>query len=407
MFLSADMTVCRGERSNVMREYIKLNTLEENGKLYYNPLLDSVEALIPNNPYKSCHAADLLELANGDLLCCWFAGSDEGNADISIVLSRLRAGESTWSEPIKISDDPERSEQNPSLFLAPDGEIWVMYTAQEARKPGLDPKFNLQYTAEIRCRKSADNGYTWGPRMTVFSREGSFCRQKIQILSNGRWIFGNWICFSDDTRNGSDITVMQISDDQGKTWRSVEVPESRGKVHANIVELMPGKLTALFRSRFADCIYISVSEDNGDTWTAPVKTELPNNNSSISAVKLSKGALAVIYNPVSFNDDVTRTVWPGRRSPVTIALSEDGGITWPYRRVVEPGEGFCGIWNDCNNRNYEYPVMMQGSDGKIHVAYSWGSRKCMKYVCVDENWIRGSKKEKGAENAPSLVCRRG
>lgn len=185
--------------------------------------------------------------------------------------------------------------------------------------------------------------------------------------------------------------MMQISDDQGKTWRAVEVPGSRGKVHANILELQPGKLTALFRSRFADNIYRSVSEDNGDTWSEPVRTELPNNNSSISAIKLQSGALAVVYNPVSFNDDVTKTVWPAQRCPVAIAISEDGGVTWPWGRIVEQGEGFTGPANDKENRRYEYPVMMQSVDGDIHVAYSWGGRQCVKYVRVNESWIRGGK----------------
>ena len=75
------------------RTYVTLETMKEDGKLYDNKLRDTVESLIPN-PYESCHAADLLELPGGDLLCCWFAGSNEGNADISIVVSRLKAGES-------------------------------------------------------------------------------------------------------------------------------------------------------------------------------------------------------------------------------------------------------------------------------------------------------------------------
>ena len=73
------------------REYIDLPLLGDDGRLYRNHLSETVEALIPN-PFDSCHAADLLELPNGDLLCCWFAGSNEGNADISIVLSRLNKG---------------------------------------------------------------------------------------------------------------------------------------------------------------------------------------------------------------------------------------------------------------------------------------------------------------------------
>ena len=388
-----------------MRTMIELPVLGKDGKLYHNNLIDTVEALIPN-PFTSCHAADLLELPNGDVLCCWFAGSDEGNADISIALSRLNAGTSEWTVPVIISDDPTRSEQNPSLFLTPDGEIWVMYTAQTARTPETPVHFNLQYTAEIRCKKSTDNGYTWGPTTSMFTREGSFCRQKIQVLANGRWIFGNWICFPDHSRNGSDITVFQISDDQGGHWRTVEMPASAGRVHGNVVELSPGRLICLLRSRFADNVYISTSEDNGDTWSEPVRTVLRNNNSSISAIRLQSGAIAMIYNDVSFNRDTSRTVWPAQRCPVTIAISRDGGNSWPWRRVVEPGEGFVGPWNDVNNRRYEYPVMMQGADGEIHCAYSWGTRKQVKYVVVDEAWIMGEKLCKGAEDNEHMPCDR-
>lgn len=388
------------------RQLIELPRLGTDGRLYHNQLLDTVEALIPNAPFNSCHAADLLETADGDLLCAWFAGSWEGKADVSIVISRLKNSESEWSMPVQVSDDPTRSEQNPSLFQHPNGDIWLMYTAQEAPDPDHPVSYSLQATAEIRRKISKDGGLTWGPTETMFDRAGSFCRQKIQILSGGRWIFGNWICFPDSTRNGSDITVFQISDDQGATWRAVEMPRSAGRVHANVIETAPGKLVAILRSRFADFIYRSVSEDNGETWSAPVPTELRNNNSSISAIKLQSGGIALIYNDVSFNDDTARTVWPDQRCPVTLAISEDNGITWPYRRVVELGEGFVGPWNDINNRRYEYPVMMQGAQGAIHAAYTWGGRKQVKYVALDEAWIRGERVCKGAEDNPAMPCRR-
>ena len=103
-----------------------------------------------------------------------------------------------------------------------------------------------------------------------------------------------------------------------------------------------------------------------------LRTELPNNNSSISAIRLKSGSIAVIYNPVRFNDDISKTVWPVQRCPVEIAVSEDEGISWPYRRMVEMGEGFTGPRNDDQNRRYEYPVLMQGKDGVLHAAYRWG-----------------------------------
>lgn len=384
---------------------LDLPALGDDGRLYRDVSLNMVESLIPN-PWQSCHAADLLELENGDLLCCWFAGSREGNADVSIAVARLEAGAGQWSTPVIVSDDPTRSEQNPSLFQAPNGEIWLMYTAQLAHTADMPETLSLQGTAEIRRKISRDGGHTWGPTEAMFTREGSFCRQKIQILSSGRWIFSNFICSMDGSRHGSDITVLQISDDAGKTWRSVEMPESRGRVHGNVLEVAPGKLVCLMRSRFADRIYRSVSDDNGDTWSVPQPTPLPNNNASISAVVLHSGAIGVVYNDVAFNEEMGRTVWPDQRCPVTVAISEDGGETWPWRRVVEHGEGFTGPWNDINNRCYEYPVMMQSRDGSIHIAYSWGDRKRIKYVCVDEAWVRGEKICRGVEGNPMLVCRR-
>ena len=53
---------------------------------------------------------------------------------------------------------------------------------------------------------------------------------------------------------------------------------------------------ALYRSRRADRIHRSVSEDGGLSWSAPEPTALLNNNSSIQARILGDGRIAVIYN---------------------------------------------------------------------------------------------------------------
>ena len=53
------------------RNIIDLPTLGDDGKLYRDTAVDMVESLIPN-PWESCHAPDLLELENGDLLVCRF-----------------------------------------------------------------------------------------------------------------------------------------------------------------------------------------------------------------------------------------------------------------------------------------------------------------------------------------------
>lgn len=373
-------------------DYPKLPGLTPDGRVYWNEEMGTIEARIPNGGYRSGHGPALLELPNGDLLCVWFAGSFEGNADVHIVCSRLEKDSEAWTEPVDVSGDPERSEQNPSLFYGPDGAAWCMYTAQLDRQAGKD---NMQFTAVVRCQKSTDGGRTWGPYETVFPEEGTFCRQPIQILSNGRWIFSNWLCTDSAEGLSGDPTAFRISDDQGKTWRTVMMPESHGHVHANVVELEPGHLVAFMRNREAYRIHRSESFDYGETWSEPKPTPLPNNNSSISAIKLQSGRVAIAYNPTCTPDPQPgKAAWPGLRCPVAVALSEDGGLTFPIIRWMERGEGYIGDENKTNNKQYEYPSIMQGADGRMHLAYAAFTRKAVKYVSFTEADVMGAKRER-------------
>ena len=173
------------------------------------------------------------------------------------------------------------------------------------------------------------------------------------------------------------------------------MPESRGHVHANVVELEPGHLVAFMRNREAWRIHRSESFDWGETWTAPKPTPLPNNNSSISAVKLQSGRIAIAYNPTCTPDPVPgKAAWPGLRCPVAVALSEDGGLSFPMIRHFERGEGFEGEENKTNNKQYEYPFLMQGQNGSLHLAYAAWTRKGVKYVRFTEQDVMGKKRER-------------
>ncbi len=371
--------------------YPKLPGLTPDGRMYQNTEMGTVEAFLPTGGYPTAHAPALLELPGGDMLCCWFAGTYEGSADIRIVCSVLPKGGAAWSKPVDISGDPHRSEQNPSLFYGPDGAVWAMYTAQLDRQAGKD---NMQFTSQVRCQKSTNGGRTWGPFTTIFPEEGTFCRQPIQVLSSGRWIFSNWLCTDSADGLSGDPTAFRISDDQGKTWRTVMMPRSNGKVHANVVELEPGHLAAFMRDREAAFIYRSESLDDGETWSVPKPTPLPNNNSSISAVKLQSGRIAIAYNPTRTPDPQPgKAAWPGLRCPVAIALSEDGGLTFPMIRWIERGEGYMGDENRTNNKQYEYPYLMQSADGMLHLAYAAYTRRGIKYVQVSEQDVMGAKRE--------------
>ncbi|WP_159884869.1 sialidase family protein [Paenibacillus puerhi] len=334
-----------------------------------------MEAYLPLSEPSDNHAANLLELDNGDLLCTWFSGSGEGNPDTHIVLSRLPAGTDCWTQPVPLSEDAGRSEQNPVLFQAPDGKLWLFHTSNEPHN---------QKTSRVVYRTSEDRGETWSPAEVLFDRLGIFLRHPPIVLSNGDWLLPAYYCKLD-----GHYSVVQISSDQGATWTEYEVSGSTHRVQMNVLERSDGSLLAMFRSRQADRIYMSESRDGGRTWSKPVKSVLANNNSSTQAVKLPSGRMALIYNDSTMERDQFR--WVQRkgefrkkplRTPLTLSLSEDDGQTWPYSRNIQMAD----LEYKDSEIGYSYPSILATRDGNLHIAFSY-LRKGIKYVRLGEQLV--------------------
>ncbi len=326
------------------------------------------------------------------------------------------------------------------LFPAPDGTLWLMWTAQLAGN---------QDTAIIRRRLSRDHGKSWGPIETLFPEHrgrGTFIRQPIVVLDNGDWLLPVFYCHSTPGKkwNGDeDTSAVKISSDAGATWRDIDVPGSRGCVHMCIARLDDGSLIAVYRSRWADNIYQSRSTDHGRSWSAPVATALPNNNSSVQLTRLGNGHLALVFNDSSSKDATGRRLslydeieddlppvlagdggksdgrtafWGAPRAPMTLAISTDGGKSWA-KRNVETGDGYCMTNNsrDQTNRELSYPSVKQTADGAIHTAFTF-HRRAIKYVRVSEtvgdaglrSWTRGTRSSRapvrGLELRSSSAC---
>lgn len=368
-----------------------------------------LEAYLPSQNVQN-HASNLLYLENGDLLCCWFSGTQEGLSDISIYLSRLQKDAKQWAKPEKISHDAERSEQNPVLFSPEKGTIWLFWTSQ---------KGGNQDSAVVMRRISGDNGTTWGEVELFLDQPGTFVRQPIVVAGNGDWLLPIFYCVSVPGKKwvgDRDYSAVKISSDRGKTWRETVVPESTCCVHMNIVKHPDGTLSAFFRSRRADRIYMSESNDNGQTWSSATPTDLANNNSSIQLTALDNGHLVMVFNNVngdniterraSLYDDIekegdngsgikepeveisTAAVWGVPRAPLTLAISMDKGRSWPLLRDLEVGDGYCMTNNsrDALNREYSYPAIIQTPNGSLHISYTY-FRQTIKYVCIEEKWM--------------------
>jgi len=328
------------------------------------------------------HAANLVKLKNGDLLCFWFSGTGEGESNVAIVMSRLAKDSKQWSKTVEIDHQLGKSFQNPVGFQLPDGRLWLLHTSQAAGEG--------QTNAQVLYLTSDNDGQTWSVLRPLFTQPGSFVRHPPILLSRKNWLLPMYYTPSRTITEGAEshYSVVKITNDNGKHWRECRIPGSNGLVQETVVRLGTGKFLGFFRSRYADFIYQSTSQD-GCTWTAPAPTRLPNNNSSVQLTLLKDSSLILAFNNV--NSATTRDKpRASARKPLSIALSEDGGATWPWVRDIETGSAASA--QDGSNRgrgddDYSYPSILQDPTGKITVAYTY-RRETIKVVRFDKDWIK-------------------
>jgi len=348
------------------------------------------------------HAPQLCWLDTNRLACVWMAGGGEGTAGMSIYLSVLKAGSRSWSAARRISQDRTRSEQNPLLFVTDAGRIQLIHTAQDVRdltQPHVDlnSSFSMQWTAVLRQQSTGLNRMRWGRCQQVL--EGfAFCRHPPYKRDDRKYLLPIYRSLEAGGAFGEDYSEVLLLDEDGSyTGECCRVPESTGRIHGTIVRSADGSsLLQFFRSRLADAIYRSVGSLDGQEWSVPEPIGLPNNNSSIQVCRLNSGRLAMAFNRFSLNSADTaqqvwgQAYWPRTRWPLTVALSDDDGNTWPWARDVDSGDGFCGDQNWHLNGQLAYPSLIEGQPGELHLAYSWGGRTAIRYVCLREHEITGS-----------------
>lgn len=360
---------------------------------------DGKMAILPS-PTVQNHAAYLSYDAEGYLECCWFGGSLEGKSDISIYRSRL--GETQWSKAERISFDISRSEQNPIIFR-PDGKkSLLIHTAQ--------PGGNQDECLVRMCEIGFDPFDLTLPR-------GTFVRATpVKRKRDGAWLLPLYHCTPKDGAKWTgrhDKASVGISNDEGKSWTIVPVPMSIGCVHMTIVPKTDEHYIAFFRRRQADHIYRCESLDGGDSWSTPKATVLPNNNSSIAAVRLSDGRLAISCNPINkdmSNDrraslydelgDDSRpdadggcdVVWGVPRAPLIIAISDDDGLSFTKQVVIANTDGKCLSNNSIDGENHElsYPAIAENSEGGIDVAFTL-HRRAIAHVRLTPDQIGAQK----------------
>src|SRR6516162_811811 len=221
-------------------------------------------------PFASCHASTIVEVEPGRFMAAWFGGKDEGAADVKIWSSRYDG--KAWTVPAVIAEEPGFPCWNPVLFRSKSGTVFLFY------KAGRNP---MSWTGYVR--RSSDNGSTWADAEQLPAGLLGPIKNKPIQRADGTILAPTsveshraWACW------------IERSNDDGKTWKKfgpISVPgHPFGIIQPTLFERKDGSILALCRSRGLGAIVQSESRDNGETWTAASKTDLPNPGSGIDGV---------------------------------------------------------------------------------------------------------------------------
>ncbi len=343
--------------------------VQADGVIRPSALAGAEEAYLPEI-FPSSHASNLIVLHNRDILCFYFSGKEEGASNVAIVMSRLPYGSHRWMKPIVVDHHAGKSMQNPVPFEPSAGHLWLLHTTQEAGKG--------ENTAKIYRQESNDNGKTWSYPAVLFGNPGSYDRNKIVVMKANEWMLPMYYMPSESIVIGAngDYSAMQITMDHGLQWQKCVIPHSHGLVQPSAVKLAANEYLALLRSRDADWIYRTTSTD-GRHWTVPRATVLPNNNASIQLTRLENGHLVLAFNNVQVQEKRGQPA-EGPRRPLSVALSVDGGKTWPWVRDVEIGRA---------GEEYSYPSIVQAQDGEIYLSFTY-RRTTIKVMSFWEDWVK-------------------
>ena len=142
----------------------------------------------------------IVESAPGRFLAAWFAGTHEGHPDVAIWLAHYERG--TWTDPVKIADEPDVPHWNPLLFRDTTDTLWLFYKIG----PSV-PAWTGVYL------KSNDGGKIWSAPVTLPAGLIGPAKNKPITLSNGDILCGtshetwrSWACW------------VEISSDGGRSW---------------------------------------------------------------------------------------------------------------------------------------------------------------------------------------------
>jgi predicted neuraminidase len=309
----------------------------------------------------SVHSATAVEIGGGKILALWYGGSREGGRDVAIFKAVFDPESGRWSEDERVTTREETSSDlrryvkklgNPVVARDSRGRLWLFY---------VSVSLGGWSGSAINFRISEDEGTTW-------SRAARLVTSPFLNLST--LVKGPAVLCEDGTLAlpvyheliGKFGELLRITP-RGEVLDKVRLSRGRSSLQPIVVPFGPKDAVAFLRRSGSSPARILSAEtgDGGLTWTRMHPTSLANPDAAVAALVLDgDGPLLVAYN-----DSETD------RSSLELAVSDDHGRSFRAPSVLEAAPRMEPA------AELSYPWILQGSNGDVHLLYSWNRRRIL------------------------------
>ena len=277
---------------------------------------------------------DVCRLANGDLLCVFYAG--HGHVSLPradwprggrICCVRSEDDGQTWSEPRVLFDGPD-DDRDPHVAQLRDGTVVCSFFPY---RQGAGEKAEFETAIVV----SRDGGWSWEPRHRVLA-PGWAVSAPVRTLSDGTLLLGVY-----REEGATAYGGVLRSGDGGRTWSGpISIGQDSGvrlDAETDVVELRDGTVLAALRGDKVP-LHFARSRDGGRTWGRVVDAGFPGHCPHFT--RLRSGAIILSH----------------RLPSTAMHVSRDDGTTWGEAMVIDAVGG-------------AYPATVELNDGTVLVVY--------------------------------------
>jgi len=359
------------------------------------------------------HAASLAQ-SGENIVAVWFGGTREGAPDVNLYTDSKALIAGNWGGD-RIAMTPERTSRAQHRYikklgnavLAPndDGSLSIFY---------VSVSLGGWATSSLNHAISTDGGLTFGdPGRLVTS----------PLFNLSTLVKGTPLHFSDNS-----IALPVYHELAGKFGELLHIDRfgrvrDKSRITARRHSLQPvvfvdndKQATALLRycgKTAPRRVILANSTDGGNNWNDLGKTALPNPNSALSGVRLDTGEYLLVLNDMEndrnrlglfatgdngksfkvlhyFEDMSMQSSHTPRQDFQQLLRASLGGQAMSDAAidlaVAKATETMCEPDRTTCSFQFDYPYLIESSDGNFHLAYTW-NKALIKYVSFNRAWL--------------------